>query len=193
MLKHEREYTRAIGSFVDAGRFPCVAAKSAYHRNNIVENEYSFITDKESDRDILKDIDAFTASRAATDGNFHSFVASFEGPLGMNEIEFEQAMWLRLQALHDLDAQTHHWDQSVSSDPAASTFSFSLRGRAFFIIGLHPNASRLSRRYERPALVFNCRGHCRPSRFFAHAVQRGYVPSYIRRYKPASWLFWQSE
>ena len=39
--------------------------------------------------------------------------------------------------------------------PGLADFSFSLRGKAFFVIGLHPNASRLSRRYRCPALVFN--------------------------------------
>lgn len=73
----------------------------------------------------------------------------------MSELAFEQAMWERLQALHDLDARTCEWDGSAASDPASPDFSFSLRGKAFFVIGMHPKASRRSRRYWRPALVFN--------------------------------------
>ncbi len=53
------------------------------------------------------------------------------------------------------NSMTCGWDRRVSCDPASPGFSFSLRGNAFFVIGLHPNASRLSRRYFRPALVFN--------------------------------------
>ena len=91
-----------------------------------------------------------------------SFVAAFEGPLGMSELEFEQAMWERQQALHDLDARTCDWDGRVSSDPASPDFSFSLRGKAFFVIGLHPNASRRSRRYWRPALFSTCMSSLKP-------------------------------
>ena len=49
-------------------------------------------------------------------------------------------------ALHALDVvQGNKWDASVSSDTQSSDFSFSLGGRAFFVVGSHPNASRLSR------------------------------------------------
>jgi FPC/CPF motif-containing protein YcgG len=34
-------------------------------------------------------------------------------------------------------------------------FSFSLAGNAFFIVGLHPEASRVARRFAWPTLVFN--------------------------------------
>ncbi len=103
---------------------------------------------------ILDDISQFISTGYTGDG-LRSFVAAFQGPRGLTELEFEHAMWERLQALHDLDARTCEWDRRVSCDPASPDFSFSLRGKAFFVIGLHPNASRVSRRYWRPALVFN--------------------------------------
>ena len=63
-----------------------------------------------------------TSSASAADGDgLRSFVASFRGPLEMSELAFEQAMWERLQALHDLDARTCEWDRRVSSDPASPT------------------------------------------------------------------------
>ena len=46
-------------------------------------------------------------------------------------------------------------DPSVSSNPAEPDFSLSFGGRAFFVVGLHPNASRPARRFPRPSLVFN--------------------------------------
>ena len=39
--------------------------------------------------------------------------------------------------------------------PTSPHFSLSFGGEAFFVVGLHPNASRPARRFERPALVFN--------------------------------------
>ena len=46
-------------------------------------------------------------------------------------------------------------DLSVSRDPDDPHFSLSFGGQAFFVVGLHPGASRPARRFERPAMVFN--------------------------------------
>lgn len=46
-------------------------------------------------------------------------------------------------------------DPGVSSDPASCEFSFSIAGRAFFIVGLHPSSSRISRCAPVPCLAFN--------------------------------------
>jgi uncharacterized protein len=148
-IKHGR-----IDYFVSDVSFPCVAAKSASAYRNIVEIVYDNLNEATKDVQMLDDISQFISAPHSGKG-LRSFVASFQGPQGMTEVEFEQAMWERLQALHDLDAKTCAWDGSVSCDPASPDFSFSLKGKAFFVIGLHPNASRVSRRYCRPALVFN--------------------------------------
>ena len=43
----------------------------------------------------------------------------------------------------------------MSVDPEDPHFSLSFAGEAFFVVGLHPNASRPARRFEAPAMVFN--------------------------------------
>ena len=43
----------------------------------------------------------------------------------------------------------------MSDDPDDPLFSFSFGGRAFFVVGLHPHSSRMSRSFRWPALVFN--------------------------------------
>ena len=43
----------------------------------------------------------------------------------------------------------------MSSDPDDPHFSLSFGGEAFFVVGIHPNASRPARRFAKPALVFN--------------------------------------
>jgi FPC/CPF motif-containing protein YcgG len=45
----------------------------------------------------------------------------------------------------------------VSADPNDPHFSLSFGGEAFFVVGLHPRASRPARRFERPAPIFNLR------------------------------------
>src|SRR5690606_15083095 len=47
------------------------------------------------------------------------------------------------------------WAADVERDPASPRFSMSLAGHPFFVIGLHPGASRLARRFRYPSLVFN--------------------------------------
>jgi FPC/CPF motif-containing protein YcgG len=81
-------------------------------------------------------------------------MALFDPDVG-DEADFERRLWRHLQHLHRMDRHDFAWAPGVSSDPAACDFSFSIAGRAFFIVGLHPNASRLSRRSPVPCLAFN--------------------------------------
>ncbi len=64
-------------------------------------------------------------------------------------------MWAQHQSLHELDRQQFGWDSSVSSDPEESNFSFSFAETSFFIVRLHPQSSRLSRRFRLPTIIFN--------------------------------------
>ena len=80
----------------------------------------------------------------------------FAGPDDFDEAAFEAALWQRAQSLSDKDVwRGQDYDPRVSHDPANPHFSLSFGGEAFFIVGLHPKASRPARRFERPALVFN--------------------------------------
>lgn len=83
-----------------------------------------------------------------------SFAATFSGA-GFDEAQFESLIWRRIQQLHNEDNRHFAWDPSVSADPADNNFSLSIAGRAFFVVGLHPRASRIARRAPLPCLVFN--------------------------------------
>jgi uncharacterized protein len=77
-------------------------------------------------------------------------------PGNLSEAEFEQYLWDRVQSLSDKNSLFGAGaDSRVSADPENPHFGLSFGGEAFFVVGLHPNASRLARRFERPALVFN--------------------------------------
>jgi FPC/CPF motif-containing protein YcgG len=62
-------------------------------------------------------------------------------------------MWQRLQGIRDHD--NHSWDHRVSCNPSDSNFSFSVKGEAFYVVGLHPGSSRKARQFRHPAIVFN--------------------------------------
>ena len=94
--------------------------------------------------------------RDADDRSVDSLVALFRGPRSMDEAAFERQLWNQLQRLHELDlARGNTWAADVERDPDSPRFSMSLAGHPFFVIGLHPGASRIARRFEAPVLVFN--------------------------------------
>jgi len=135
-------------------KFACVAAKSAIRSGNYRFANYPELGAGEVVEGVARDLFAFVQEQGLFEG-FSSFVATFQNPATMSEEEFEARLWQTLQALHDLDSSHSEWDSSVSSDPADPAFSFSFAGRAFFIVGLHPGSSRLTRRFAFPTLVFN--------------------------------------
>jgi FPC/CPF motif-containing protein YcgG len=87
---------------------------------------------------------------------FRSLAMIFEGPSDLSEAAFEDALWERIQSISDKDVwRGQSYDDRVSPDPASPHFSLSFGGEAFFVVGLHPHASRPARRFEQPTMVFN--------------------------------------
>src|SRR5207244_4323508 len=95
------------------------------------------------------------AQRFGKNDPLTAFVAVFTGRPPRGEADFERRLWLQLQQLHDRDDPSPGWDPSVSNDPEDARFAFSFAGCALFVIGLHPDSSRLARRFAWPTLVFN--------------------------------------
>lgn len=146
----------AFRKFVSAEAFPCVGAKSALNRNAYRFGAYESLLDPKTSQGLAHDLVAFTHERDVLAGEFNTFVSVFRDREAIeSEAGFETALWGQLQRLHDLDSESHAWDPAVSSDPSDPHFSFSIAGVAFFVVGLHPLASRSSRRFAWPALVFN--------------------------------------
>lgn len=100
----------------------------------------------------LADLARFDQATDLIDG-FASFVAVFFGDGCEDEVEFERALWRQLRAIRAVD--NADWDPGVSSDVRDPHFSFSAAGAAYFVIGLHPAASRRARWAPHPMLVFN--------------------------------------
>jgi FPC/CPF motif-containing protein YcgG len=85
-----------------------------------------------------------------------SFIALFQAASSYTEADFEARLWRQLQAMHALDHELGcEWNGHVSADPSRKDFSFSVGGRAFFVVGLHPGALRLARLTPQPCLVFS--------------------------------------
>ncbi len=94
--------------------------------------------------------------REARNGEFRSLVVIFQSGEPSDEEAFEAQLWTRLESLTAKD----QWlgqaaDTRVAHDPEDPHFALSFGGEAFFVIGLHPLASRAARRFAVPAMVFN--------------------------------------
>jgi FPC/CPF motif-containing protein YcgG len=133
-----------------------VGAKSALALEGLVVLEAGEFTSAEHDAAIHRALTEFGNHSARDRKRLASFACLFRHGEKLSEDGFEAALWARAQGLHDIDAQSGaRWAEGVSREPDAPDFSFSVGGVAYFVVGLHPGASREARRFCRPALIFN--------------------------------------
>lgn len=142
----------SLATMVSHDDFPCLGARSVFRRDNAVVQVYDELASDDSTKALLSDLAAFGDDIEVEPG-FASFVAIFRGPPVQSEKCFEDLLWAQLRMLHGADEQT--WNPDVSADPTDDHFAFSVGGTAFFVVGLHPLASRDARRTVSPTLVFN--------------------------------------
>lgn len=142
--------------FVGRADFPCLGAKAAMNRGGIrfvVGRDFRSAWD---DLRILPSLHAIGRDYRADPVPFQSLVVMWADGAPDSENEFERRLWDRLQSLTDKD----DWlgqkpDPRVAHDPDDPHFAMSFGGEAFFVVGLHPKASRPARRLLVPGMVFN--------------------------------------
>lgn len=157
MFVSTRDLQDDFFAFIEQNPFPCVGAKSALANHTIETFQARDIRSSWDDLAIHRQLSAFGGRvKAARDGVFRSFAVLFEANARLTERDFEAALWERLQSLHDKDRWlSFRHDERVASDPTSPDFGFSIGGEAYFVVGMHPASSRLSRRTPTPTLVFN--------------------------------------
>jgi len=145
-----------FSEFVRSDRFPCVGAKAARARKTITVVAAEDFTRPADDGRVHAALCDFGRSLDPDAPFVQSCAVIYRQPTDLDEQGFEKALWARLQAFHDLDVTTGNtWAESVSSDPQSRHFSMSIGNQAYFVVGLHPGASRPARRFDHPTLVFN--------------------------------------
>lgn len=142
----------ALATMVAGPDYPCLGARSVFNTDRATVVTFEQLAGPATAAGLLTALQRF-ARTVDPDEGFASFVAAFRGPVIRDERHFEQLLWHQLQQLHDLDP--HEWNREVSADPDDPHFAFSVAGTAYFVVGLHPQASRLARRTPAPVLVFN--------------------------------------
>src|SRR5690554_892041 len=145
----EKEYK----DFILKRKHPCVMAKTVFMMDKYHLHSYDNYQDDECLLSLLQDLENYIGNYDFESNEFESFLAVFPNLNINSEIQFENTLWRILQRLHELDNQ--NWDETVNKDPDDPNFSFSLKGRAFYIVGLHPKSSRIARQSPYPTLVFN--------------------------------------
>jgi uncharacterized protein len=144
----------ALTDYVAAPDFPCVGARSAFNKQRARFGRYGELGSDADVAAVCSDLRRFSAEFPHPGTDPVTFIAVFES-VPMTEPEFARRMWSQLQAMHAHDSRSFDWAADVSADPAEPDFSFSVGERAFFVVGLHPAASRFARRAPVPCLVFN--------------------------------------
>lgn len=145
-----------LTEFIEAADFPCVGAKAAINRAGlrfVVARDFGSAWD---DLRVLPALLDLAKGYRADPQLFQSLAVVFEGGAPADEQAFECILWERLRSLSDKD----QWlgqiaDQRVAHDPDDPHFAMSFGGEAFFVVGLHPRASRPARRFDYPTMVFN--------------------------------------
>lgn len=132
--------------------YPCLGARSVMNRHRASVLVLPQLGAPEAGPQLLAALTEFAAATDIEDG-FASFVATFRRPERTDEEGFERLLWQQLQYIADADSAP--WSGLVSDDPDDPHFSFSAGGTPYFVVGLHPDASRVARRAPWPTLVFN--------------------------------------
>ena len=148
----EAALTASLADMVAHRDFPCLGARSVFRQDRATVHVYDELASPDTTAALLADLGAFAATVDPAAG-FASFIAVFRGPASVDEREFERLLWAQLRLLHAADDA--EWNEGVSDDPTDEHFAFSVAGTAFFVVGLHPLASRDARRTASPTLVFN--------------------------------------
>jgi FPC/CPF motif-containing protein YcgG len=147
---------RALQAYIADPSFPCLGAKAALARGTLEVVGCRDISSAWDDVRIHDALLRFAQAYRTAPALFRSLAVVFEGPGDLAEDAFERALWTRIQSLSDKDIwRGQSYDERVSPDPADPHFSLSFGGEAFFVVGLHKQASRAARRFDRPTMVFN--------------------------------------
>ncbi len=147
---------RSLLDHIAEKAFPCVGAKAAMNSGLLEIVTAWSVTSAWDDVAIHHALLDWSSRYARDSEGLRSLAVVFSEPGDLDEAAFEAAMWERIQSLSDKDEwRGQPCDDGVSSDPDDPHFSLSFGGKAYFVVGMHPRASRAARRTPFPVMVFN--------------------------------------
>ncbi len=153
LQKSGENLRKEFEKFVIKNNHPCVMAQTVFSMDHVDFHSYEDFGSAQAAKKILSDLKNYLENYDFESKEFFTFIAAFRGRKEYSEQQFEELLWKQLQLLHEADDQ--EWDPEVSNDPKNSNFSFSIAGKAFYMVGMHPNSSRKARQSPVPAIAFN--------------------------------------
>jgi FPC/CPF motif-containing protein YcgG len=144
----------AIEKLITSPNYPCGPAVASLQKDQYMIGVYKGFGLDQQTSSLYKDLLYFSQCQKISQAPFMSFWAVFDQSV-CEESEFEDLLWKELSFLSSEEESSVPWDPKFSSDPNDKNFCLSLGGDAFFVVGLHPESSRLARKFPWPALVFN--------------------------------------
>jgi FPC/CPF motif-containing protein YcgG len=141
--------------------YTCLGAATAIRRGNYRLGVYPPLASPEAVEGTAADLTRFTREHPEPEHPVAVFVSVFDGPVRTGDADFEADLWRHLAALDETNPgrTDAHPNPGTAADPG-----FVYSGRNFFVVGLHPGASRWARRFAWPTLVFNALSHGDPLR-----------------------------
>ncbi|WP_413557506.1 guanitoxin biosynthesis heme-dependent pre-guanitoxin N-hydroxylase GntA [Bdellovibrio sp. HCB209] len=151
----ETTFKNDISSLVFSKNFPCIAALKTLSTEQYKIGFFGTLGSGEQSARLASELIEFMNEQKRTGSLELSYFAVFPNLVDMSEEVFEKRLWQELSHLAKVPGIDHTWDPNFSDNPDDKNFCFSLGGSAFFVVGMHQNSSRLSRRIRYPTLVFN--------------------------------------
>jgi hypothetical protein len=145
----------ALQQWFDPKTYPCIPAVQSFTKHDYLVGLYDHFGQGAHSQLLAQDLLFFRERQKQSRSLYLSFWAVFAPGEPLSEEEFETRMWRELSYLTSYEDPQTKWDPLFSSDPADPRFCFSLGGDAFFIVGVHPESSRLARRFPYPGIIFN--------------------------------------
>ena len=149
------QVTKTLTQLITKENYPCVAAIQSINKQDFLVHTYKKFGQLHQRPALRNDLLAYLKRFKETRSTYFTFFAAFEDEKHLSEAEFEQNLWNELSSLTSETTRQPDQDPRFSDDPNSQKFCFSLAGHAFFVVGLHPQSSRLSRQFPWPTLIFN--------------------------------------
>ncbi|QLY26391.1 guanitoxin biosynthesis heme-dependent pre-guanitoxin N-hydroxylase GntA [Bdellovibrio sp. KM01] len=149
------EFEKEISDLVFKENYPCIAALKTLSTGQCRMGMFGVLGAGDQSARLAADLLALRDEQKKTGSLELSYFAVFPDLIDMDEEDFERRLWKELSHLTEVPHIDQSWDTAFSDNPEDKNFCFSLGGTAFFVVGMHQQSSRLSRRIRYPTLVFN--------------------------------------
>jgi FPC/CPF motif-containing protein YcgG len=150
-----KEFESDISSLVFSNNYPCIAALKTLSTGQYHTGVFGTLGEGDHSARLATALLELRDEQKKTGSLELSYFAVFPDLTEMDEEEFERRLWRELSLMTQVPDIDKTWDPAFSDNPEDKNFCFSLGGTAFFVVGMHANSSRISRRLRYPTLVFN--------------------------------------